>query len=201
LTRQKDAPSFVQAARRVLEAGRDSQFLLVGEGKEERALRRMVREYGLEGRVVLAGYRPDIPQVLAALDVFVLPSLYEGLPTTLMEAMAAGRPVVATDVDGNRDLIRDGETGLLVPPRDAEALADALVHLLSAPDERERLGRMALEAARSRPTPEQMTGRVIELYLSLLEGRPAATDRQGCHKWDCCELTAGLPASTSTCDE
>jgi len=166
LSPQKGVSYFIQAARRVLDAGIEAQFALVGEGELD--VGRMVAEQDLNEHVVLTGYRPDIPQVLAALDIFALPSLYEGLPYTLMEAMAAGRPVVATSVEGNRDLIQDGETGLLIPPRDAEALAGALIRLLSAPEERVRLGKMALAAARSRPTPEQMAQRMIELYLEIL---------------------------------
>jgi glycosyltransferase involved in cell wall biosynthesis len=116
----------------------------------------------------LTGFRTDIPQVLAALDVFVLPSLYEGMPYTLMEAMAAGRAVVATDVAGNRDLVRHEETGLLVPPGQADRLASAILRLVSAPDERARLGQAALAAAKVRTTPDQMAQQVMELYVSVL---------------------------------
>jgi glycosyltransferase involved in cell wall biosynthesis len=120
---QKGIEYLLQAAQQVLASGENAQFVLVGEGDFERVARQMVESLGLEGHVLLPGYRTDIPQVLAALDVFVLPSLYEGMPYTLMEAMAAGRAVIATDVAGNRDLVRHEETGLLVPPRKARALA------------------------------------------------------------------------------
>lgn len=169
LAKQKGIGFLLQAARQLVVAGHDAQFILVGEGECEGPLRRLVEAYCLEDRVTLAGYRTDVPRVLAALDIFVLPSRYEGLPYTLMEAMAAGRAVVATDVAGNHDLIQDGRTGVLVPPGDVHALTETLSRLVAAPDERERLGRAALAAARSRPTPEQMVARVIELYLEILE--------------------------------
>jgi glycosyltransferase involved in cell wall biosynthesis len=111
--------------------------------------------------------------VLAALDVFVLPSLYEGMPYTLMEAMASGRAVVATDVVGNRDLVRHGETGMLVPARNARALAGTTLGLLSAADERERLGKAAFAAARRRATPDQMAQQVVDLYAGILERKRA----------------------------
>ncbi len=169
LAPQKGVLCLVAAAQQVVKARPEAQFLLVGEGELEAALRRRVAQLGLEEHVWLAGYRSDVPRVLAALDVFTLPSRYEGLPYTLMEAMAAGRAVVATDVTGNRDLVRDGETGRLVPPDDAQALAEAVVELLAAPEERARLGRNALAAAQARPTPAEMAGRVVDLYHALLE--------------------------------
>jgi glycosyltransferase involved in cell wall biosynthesis len=175
---QKGIEYLIEAARLAADRRNDVQFVLVGEGDLDGLARRLIARHRLESRVALAGFRQDIPQVMAALDVFVLPSLYEGLPYTLMEAMAAGRAVIATDVMGNRDLIRPGETGLLVPPRDAHALAEAIVHLLSSPGERERLGQGALAAAQVRPTPAQMTDQVLALYEKILEkvGRRAYVD-------------------------
>lgn len=173
LAAQKGIECFVEAARLATESQANAQFVLVGEGELEGAVRQMITKHHLAGHVHLAGYRPNIPQVMAALDVFVLPSLYEGLSYTLMEAMAAARAVVATDVMGNRDLIQDGDTGLLVPPGDARALAEAVVRLLSRPDERGRLGHRALAVALARPAPEQMTHQVLGLYKNLLDSRDA----------------------------
>ena len=174
LTRQKGVSHFIEAARRVLAAGIGAQFLLVGEGAGERALRDQISANGLDHDVVLAGYQEEIPTVMAALDIFVLPSLYEGLPYTLMEAMAAGRPVIASRVGGNSDLIDEGENGLLVPPGDPAALAESLIWLLLAPQERERMRAKALAAAQSRPGLEEMARQVIDLYRRLLEEREAA---------------------------
>jgi glycosyltransferase involved in cell wall biosynthesis len=169
LSRQKGVNHFVEAAIIVLEAAVDAQFLLVGEGEMWPELQKRVRKSRVEDSVLMIGHRTDIETVMAALDIFVLPSLYEGLPYTLMEAMAAGRPVIATRVRGNRDLIVDGENGLLVPPGDPAALAESVIHLLSAPQERKRLADGAQAAARMRPGPQEMAARVIDLYQGLLE--------------------------------
>jgi glycosyltransferase involved in cell wall biosynthesis len=171
LSRQKGIELLVQAGRHVVGRHHDVRFLVVGEGELEGEVRQMVSAHGLDGHVLMTGFRTDIPRVMEALDVFVLPSRYEGLPYTLMEAMAAGRAVVATDVGGNRDLIHHGKTGLLVPPSDADALADGLTGLLELPKDRERLGKAAWEVAHSRPTPEQMTHQVFVLYQKLLGRR------------------------------
>ena len=173
LAEQKGIEYLLQAAQQVLASNENVLFVLVGEGDLEGAARRTVESLGIEGQVLLAGYRTDVPQVLAALDVFVLPSLYEGMPYTLMEAMAAGRAVIATDVAGNRDLIRHGETGLLVPPGRAHKLASAILRLVSATDERARLARGAMVAASTRATPDQMAQQVVELYAMTLERRQA----------------------------
>jgi glycosyltransferase involved in cell wall biosynthesis len=171
LTRQKGPEVLLRAAGLVRQSGYDAQFLLVGEGELQGTLRGMVAEHGLEDHVRFTGYQSDIGPPLAAMDIFVLPSLYEGLPYSLMEAMAAGRAVVATRVGGNCDLIQEGETGLLFAPGDVAALATLLLRLLSDPGERGRLGEMAAAAARSRPTPEQMTGQVIALYQRVLDDK------------------------------
>ncbi len=169
LTWQKGPQMLIWAARLVRRSGSEAHFLLVGEGELEGTLRRMVAEFGLQEYVRFAGYQGDIGLALAAMDIFALPSLYEGLPYSLMEAMAAGRPVVATWVGGNCDLIREGETGLLFAPGDAAALAGLLLRLLSDPHERGRLGDQAAAAARSRPTPGEMTEQVVALYQRVLD--------------------------------
>ena len=177
LVPQKGPGYLLRAARLLIDGGLEAQFLLVGEGELEGELRQMITDQGLGDHVSLPGFSDEIPQVLAAMDIFVLPSLYEGLPYTLMEAMAAGCAVVATDVGGNRDLVQHGETGLLVPPADANALAQALICLLSQPnaeEKRKRMARRAQAAARARPTPEQTARQMIELYRRLAEGRPAS---------------------------
>lgn len=171
LAAQKGFSDLVKAARRIVDESPDVQFVLVGEGEYQRKLQRMIVDNDLQERVILTGFRADVRPVLAALDVFVLPSLYEGMSYSLMEAMAAGLPVVATNVVGNRDLVVHGESGLLVPPSDPPALSGALLRLLNDPTLRERLGKGAREAARSRPSPRQMADQVMELYRSVLSNR------------------------------
>lgn len=170
LAQQKGLETLINAAVQVRDSAGEAQFLLVGEGEMERSLRAMVSRRGLDTCFRFSGYLSDIRVALAAMDVFVLPSLYEGLPYSLMEAMAAGRAVVAARVGGNSDLIQDGETGFLVPPEDSATLANVLLRLLSAPEERTLVGEKAAEVVRTRTTPKQMTMKVVALYQSLMEG-------------------------------
>lgn len=119
----------------------DAKLLLVGSGTEEQALRTRVEELGLTSSVIFAGMRNDIPQILRASEVVLLPSIYgENLPTVLMEAGGCGRPVVASDVGGISDIVAHGETGLLVPPGDPAAIANALTTLLEDPARGSALG-------------------------------------------------------------
>ena len=120
-------------------------LLLVGEGEERGALEARARVFGLQ--VCFAGYRRDVAQLLGALDVYVQPSRFEGMPNALLEAMAAGCACVATDADGTRELITDNVQGWLVPPENANALADAITRVLCAPHDAARCGTAARQRA------------------------------------------------------
>jgi glycosyltransferase involved in cell wall biosynthesis len=120
----------------------DAELVFVGKGELEGALRAQASFAGCDGRVKFLGWRDDIPEIMPLFDVFVLPSLNEGMGRVLVEAMAAGRPVVASRVGGIPDLVRHGETGLLVTPRDELKLADSISLLLSNPDKAGRMGAM-----------------------------------------------------------
>lgn len=108
----------------------NTHFLFVGEGELQQDLTDSITQLGVEKMVHFLGMRQDIPELLVLSDVFVLPSLWEGLPNSVLEAMAMGTPVIATDVDGCPEVIRDGETGILVPPADSDALAQSIIRLL-----------------------------------------------------------------------
>lgn len=144
LHRQKGVAHFIDAARPVLERFPKARFLVAGGGPLEASLRRMVRERDLGRAVRLLGERSDAMELLALLDVFVLPSLWEGLPLVLIEAAGLAKPIIASDIDGVREVLRDGETGLLVPAGDSSALAGAISQLL----ENRVLGRKLGERAR-----------------------------------------------------
>ena len=131
---------FLEAMRRVVDRVPAAMGLIVGEGKEKETLLAQRDALGLHDAVRIVGYWPDLTEALAALDVFVLPSLMEGHPLAILEAMAAGKPVVATDVGGNAEAVEPDATGLLVPPADAEALAGAIVSLLEEPERARQLG-------------------------------------------------------------
>jgi glycosyltransferase involved in cell wall biosynthesis len=127
-------------------------------------LERLAQERGVAGRVHFLGFRPDAGALLDQLDVFVLPSWIEGLPVTVLEAMAHAKPVVATPVGGTAELVADGETGLLVPPRDPARLAEAISKLVADPELRGRLGRAGRERVEREFSESAMTRRVLEVY-------------------------------------
>jgi glycosyltransferase involved in cell wall biosynthesis len=136
---------FVEAARLVLDRRPDARFYVVGEGELQPDLEAQARQLGLGDRLVFAGFRRDVAGVLSALDVVVFPSLWEGTPLTAFEALAMGRPIVSTDADGLGDILADGRDALVVPRRDARALADGIVTLLNDPERRVMLGAAARE--------------------------------------------------------
>jgi glycosyltransferase involved in cell wall biosynthesis len=137
----------LQAAGRIREAIPEARFVLVGRGPLEDQVRRQAGEMGLNGTVVFAGFRTDVPRVAASFDVFALPSLYEGLSIALLEVMALGKPVVVTRVGGSPEVVSDGVDGLLVPPRDPEALAQGILTVLRDVSLRQRLGASARRRA------------------------------------------------------
>lgn len=168
---QKGLHDLVAAAALVPEA----RVMVVGEGPERPALETEIARLGLGDRVHLLGFRSDVPDLLAASDLFVLPSLFEGLPLSILEAMAAGKPVVATAIGGNDEAVVDGATGLLVPPGDPQALADAIRALLRDPERRRRLGEAGRRRAEAEFSATAMVRRIAAIYDELL----AASDRPG----------------------
>jgi glycosyltransferase involved in cell wall biosynthesis len=160
----KGQRELIQAAARVPEL----HVVLAGDdletgGAYRESLVAEAERAGVADRITFAGFRPA-ESVLGALDVFVLPSWTEGMPITVLEAMAHRRPVVATTVGGTPELVLDGETGLLVPPRDPEALAEALRSLVADPQRARRLGEAGYARVAERFTVERMTTRVLEVY-------------------------------------
>lgn len=163
LNERKGHVYLLRAAPRILERHPETRFLLVGEGDARAELEAAAARVGLRGRFRFLGRRDDVPDLLQPMDVVVLPSLNEGMPNALMEAMAAGRAVVATNVSGTPELVLDGETGLLVPPRDADALAAAVLRVLDDAALRRRFG----EAGRARVAAAFRFERMLERYEAL----------------------------------
>lgn len=167
LHRQKGVVYLLRAVAAILDGHPEGRVIVVGGGELEDDLLRETRALGLDRRFVLLGERGEAREFLAGLDVFVLPSLWEGLPIVLIEAAALGKPIVATSVDGTREIIADGETGLLVPAGDPEALAAAVRRLLDDPALAARLGAAARETIPPRFSLEAMIAGYTDLYLSL----------------------------------
>lgn len=148
LSLQKSHRTLLDALPPVFARFPAARALIVGDGDQMEALREQAARLGIAGAVVFAGHRTDVPQLLSALDVFCISSTYEGTPLALFEAMAAGRTIVSTAVDGCAEVLRDGATGLLVPPSDPPALGDALIRALADAGLRRSLSDAALAASR-----------------------------------------------------
>jgi glycosyltransferase involved in cell wall biosynthesis len=171
LAARKDYGTLLDALARLAERGTPFRAALVGDGVERVALEERARALGLAPRVRFLGERAGVERLLPGMDVFVLSSREEGIPNALLEAMAAGRPCVATAVGGTPEVLRDGETGWLVPPADPGALADALADALARPDEARRRGAAARRAVREGMSVEAMARRHEEYYRDAVAER------------------------------
>jgi len=149
----------------------EAALVVIGDGPQRAALEALAARLGVSHRVSWAGFQQDAVRLLPACDLFVQPSLYEGLPTTVMEAMAAGLPVVATAVGGTPEVVADGVTGLLVPPCDPAALARAITALLRDPEQRRTMGQAGRERVAQHFSAVRMIERTERLYDELLETR------------------------------
>lgn len=145
------------------------RLVLIGDGPLKTELENLVRERGMTDRVWMPGNRQDVPDLLRALDIFVLPSLGEGISNTVLEAMACGIPVVATRVGGNPELVSDGETGLLVAPANPTQMARALVHYATHADEMRRHGR----AGRARVERDFSMNNMVARYMAVYDAARA----------------------------
>jgi glycosyltransferase involved in cell wall biosynthesis len=185
LTGGADRPIILTAARLAPQKGLDvllraavhvpgGQFVFAGEGPERPRLEAQAEKLGLDDRVLFLGRRSDVPELLAASDVFVLPSLFEGSSLAVLEAMAAGKPVVSSAIGGTDELVVDGESGLLVPPGDVGALALALNKVLSEAELRARLGARARDRVQTCFSASTAAARTTRVYEDLL-------DREGRH--------------------
>ena len=168
---QKGFEYLLRAARELCKTTADLKIVIVGEGPDRNKIEEMIEQYGLQSSVILAGQQSNMPAVYAAMDVFVLPSLNEGLPMTVLEAMAASKPVIATKVGAIGGVIKDGENGLLVNAKDSEGLRNAIASLLGDPERRRRLGDQAHAWVSQNYTSEAMALKYREMYEEVL-GKP-----------------------------
>ncbi|MGH2351680.1 MAG: glycosyltransferase family 4 protein [Chloroflexota bacterium] len=167
MTPQKDPSTWLRTAARLAEIRPDVRFVWVWGAELEEAVRREASKLRLDSRLRFLGYRPDARDLIAAFDVFLLTSRFEGLPYTVIEALASATPVVATDVVGTRDVVRHSKTGLLAQPGDPEALAAHVARLLDAPAEARRLAAAGQRDVLSRFSVERMVERTAALYREV----------------------------------
>ncbi len=160
----------IEAASLVCREVLDARFVIFGEGELREHLERLVREHHLEKHVLLPGFRADILGCLKGFDLFVMSSVTEGLGTSLLDAMAASKAIVATRAGGIPEVVEDEVNGLLVPPRDAPALAHAIVTLLKDEPRRRRLAEAGLARVTERFTVERMVACTAQVYAELAGG-------------------------------
>lgn len=168
LHRQKGVVDLLRASPKILSACPEARIAVLGDGPEGRRLRREAQRLNLEGRFIFLGERKDAAPIMSLFDVFVLPSLWEGLPFVLVEAAALGKPIVATAVDGVPEMLEDGKTGFLVPPNDPPALAGAVIKLLQNKDEAGLIGETARRLVPPRFPLRRMIDQTQNLYLDVI---------------------------------
>jgi glycosyltransferase involved in cell wall biosynthesis len=180
LVPHKGQHDLVEAAALVVRELPDARFLVVGEGELRSALERRIQELHLQKHVLLTGFRPDALGLLKGFDLFVMSSVNEGLGTSLLDAMACEKPVVATSVGGIPEVVAHGETGLLVPPRAPREMAAAILRLLRNARERQVFARAGRTRVLARFTVERMVRETAAVYERLAgTGRAAGTARRG----------------------
>jgi glycosyltransferase involved in cell wall biosynthesis len=159
---------FLRAAKEIIKTHPSAKFLIVGDGELRGQLEDLSRQLATCDNVIFCGFRKDLTKIYADLDVVVLSSLNEGLPVTVIEALAAAKPVVATDVGGTGDLIENKITGLLVPPRNSKALAEGILYLLNNPEEGIRMGKNGQQKVYPALNHTRLVEDIEKLYIELL---------------------------------
>ena len=164
----KGCSLFIKSIPEVAESYPDSYFVVVGDGTERKSLESLVRELGIENRVSFCGFRDDPTNVFQSLDLFVLPSLNEGIPLAMLEAMSNEVPVVATSVGGIPEVIKDKVNGILVPPQNPQALAESILEALSNSNETAKRVIEAKETILNEFNVEKWTERIQSIYLEMI---------------------------------
>jgi glycosyltransferase involved in cell wall biosynthesis len=165
---QKSPQDFIMLASLVRDIPKDLRFILVGDGVLGKKVERLISKFNLKKQVILAGWRRDIPRLLSIIDVFVLTSLWEGLPISVLEAMASSKPVVATHTGGIQEVVIEGKTGFLIPPRNIKEMAKRLVLLLKDENLRRNMGENARQSLNFNFTLTNMVKNTENLYGDLM---------------------------------
>jgi glycosyltransferase involved in cell wall biosynthesis len=169
LIEQKGISFGLQAFVRLADSFPNARLIIVGDGVLRPTLENEAQALGIGHRVYFLGWRTDIPSIMAALDVFLVPSLWEGFGLVLLEAMAQATPIIASAVSAIPEIVVHGETGLLVPPHDVDALAEALTHLLSDKPLRQHMGLLGKDRLETHFSAARMVDQTVELYEMLLK--------------------------------
>lgn len=164
---QKDPLTFIEAAARVHAELPDARFLMVGDGDLRGEIEQAIADKGLDGVVVLAGWRHDVPALFRLMSVSVLTSLWEGLPRVIPQSLVSGVPVVVTDAGGSAEAVREGETGFVLPKRDAEGVAEKIAYLLRNPETAKNMGKAGPASVERFDAPAMVRAHE-DLYLKLL---------------------------------
>ncbi len=169
LSPQKGQRYLIEAASLVIREDKSVRFFFVGEGELESELKMLIRQNGLEDYFIFTGYRDDIPRLLSAFEILVMPSLFEGLCFAVIEASAMGVPVIASSVGGMRRSVSDGATGLLVPPADPMALARAILWMLGHPQEAREMGQAGKQHFAELFTQDHMVNNTVAIYKAKMK--------------------------------
>ena len=165
---QKGFEYFIEAIPNILKTFNKARFLVVGEGPLENKLNVKSKMLNIEDKIIFTGFRSDIKDILASINILVMPSLLEGLPMILLEAMAMAKSIVATDIDGIKEVLNNGETGLVVPPKNPTALSEAVVGMLNYQDKAYQMGLAARMTVEQRFGADIMVKKVEDVYEELL---------------------------------
>lgn len=171
LDRQKGHTYLLTAFAKVVETLPQAKLLVVGDGYLRGDLEKQTRGLGITSQVTFTGWRNDVPRIMADLDLLILPSLWEGFGLVLLEAMAMAKPIVATRVSAIPEIMVDGETGILVPPKDPNSLAEAIIRLVQNPSRAREMGRKGRERLEKEFSVEKMVKQAERVYESLIEER------------------------------
>jgi glycosyltransferase involved in cell wall biosynthesis len=173
MTIQKDPLCMIRAFKQVADKHPDTHLLMVGDGELRTDAENLSASLELTDRVTFAGFRQDVPDVLQALDVYCLPSLWEGLPIGLLEAMSMQKPVIASRVDGSSEPIQPGQTGMLVPPMQPDKLAEAMIYLYTHEKERNSMAHGARGVVQQNYSLGRMAKNIEDTYYQVLRNQHA----------------------------
>lgn len=161
---QKGLEYFIESAKFVLEVFSNAKFLIVGEGELKNKLENLAKQLKLDNNILFLGFRKDISEILGNLDIFVLPSIREGMPIIILEAMAMAKPIVASNIEGVREQIINDKTGVLVPAKNPKALAEAIISLIKDKEKAKNIGNNAREIVKEKFIVEKMVKEHEKLY-------------------------------------